>query len=184
MLGPRRLWNDPLPNGPGALSIRHFARETKPLIFFDSLIGFHDGKKQDASETRRHLQHYRMLAAEGATPVIFHHTRKAESSKQYRGSSDIKASVDCAYLLDRLGDQTEGLASLRLVPLKSRFSLPKTIRLQCVSGRLSISPDKAETNREIIERIIQTHPGFAESALVLKARGCRHSKTSGRKLAL
>ena len=111
-----------------------------------------------------------MLAAEGASPVILHHTGKAESSKQYRGSSDIKASVECAYLLDRLGEQTEGLASLRLMPFKSRLSLPNTIRLQCVSGRFSISQDKAETNREIIERIIQTHPGLAESALVLEAR--------------
>jgi RecA-family ATPase len=74
------------------------------LIIFDSLIQFHTGSEQDSSETRRYLDQYRRLAHLGPGIVLPHHTGKGEGAKQYRGSSDIKASVDQAFCLEALSD--------------------------------------------------------------------------------
>ena len=104
-----------MPAGPTAASILQFASTHRPLIIFDSLVGFHPGSEQDASETRRHMQSYIALAAAGAGVLVLHHTGKAQTAKQYRGSSDIKASVDLAYILESLSEPDAGIRSLRLV---------------------------------------------------------------------
>ena len=159
----------PEPRGPADMSILKFAREERPLIIFDSLIGFHSGSEQDASETRRHFQYYRRLAAVGASPVVLHHTGKGDNSKQYRGSSDIKGAVDCAYLLEALGDTAAGLKTLRLTPFKSRLSLVQTVRLEYAAGRFLVSREQASPQRETVERIVEENPGLSESGLVKRA---------------
>jgi len=73
------------------------AQPVKPLIIVDSFIAFHEGSENDAAEVRRTFDMGRALTALGATVIFVHHTGKAETSKQYRGSSDIKGSVDFAY---------------------------------------------------------------------------------------
>lgn len=87
------------PEGPDYPGIRQYVLEHKPLIIFDSLVAFHPGSEQDADETRAYMHQFRQLAAHGATVIVIHHTGKADTSKEYRGSSDIKAAIDVSWVL-------------------------------------------------------------------------------------
>jgi hypothetical protein len=93
-------WVGDAPHGPDSALLREFVRQHRPLLIWDSLIDFHDGDEQSASETRRFMKHFRALANLGATILILHHTGKTITSQDYRGSSDIKAAVDMAYVLE------------------------------------------------------------------------------------
>jgi hypothetical protein len=159
------LWVNPTPDGPTALSILQFVATHRPLIIFDSLIGFHPGSEQDASETRRHMQAYIALAAAGAGVIVLHHTGKADTAKQYRGSSDIKAAVDIAYVLESLSEADAGIRSLRLKAFKNRVTLPETLRIEYQEGRFDVSNRWVETNREILERLIGQHPGASKAEI-------------------
>lgn len=84
----------------------------KPLIVIDSFISFHPGDENDAAETRQFMQGFRKLADMGATVIFTHHTGKSETSKDYRGSSDIKASVDVGYNLSNLKSRPACITSV------------------------------------------------------------------------
>ena len=173
------LWNKPIPDGPTALSVLQFASVYRPLIVFDSLVGFHPGSEQDASETRRHMQAYIALAATEATVIVLHHTGKADTAKQYRGSSDIKAAVDLAYVLESLSESDAGIRSLRLKTFKNRVTLPETLRVEYQDGRFSLSDQRVATNREIVERIIGDHPGASKGEIesLASAAGVTQKRT-------
>lgn len=133
------------------------------------LVAFHPGSEQDASETRRFLTQFRRLTHLGATVVLIHHTGKAETAQTYRGSSDIKAAVDCAYLLQPL-DSESGLGRLRLRSFKNRVALGASIEVQYEAGGWHERTDRALTNREIIEDLLRAHPGAGQDEILELAR--------------
>jgi AAA domain len=159
-------WCERIPDTPSAPSLIEFARDEHPVIIFDSLIAFHTGDEQSATDTRKYLQHYRQLAAEGATIIVLHHTGKSEGAKQYRGSSDIKASVDVAWLLEKLGDAADLLKELRLVGFKNRMGGGRTIPLSFSDGRFSSAYERSESDEEKLERVVRRNPGEAQRALI------------------
>lgn len=167
-------WVDPAPEGPGSLSILAFVKEHQPLIVFDSLIAYHEGSEQDATETRKHMGLYRVLAANGATVLILHHTGKSETSKDYRGSSDIKAAIDLGYLLERTDGSTPGseLAGMRLVPFKSRLYAVLPIRLDYSDGTFAPSDPGANprTESEIMLDAVRLNPGGTKLDLATYGR--------------
>ena len=111
------------PSAGGAIVLEWVARcDPKPLIIVDSVIAFHPGAENDSNETRKYMAQYRMLTALGATVVLLHHIGKSETSRDYRGSSDYKASIDIGYKLTNLGDGAR-LSTLELKPFKQRFSV-------------------------------------------------------------
>lgn len=114
-------WNEESPPGPNDTRILSFVREQKPLLIWDSLVEFNTGDEQSSTEMRRFMKFFRALAHLGATIIILHHTGKSKSSGTYRGSSDIKASVDVAYLVT--GSTRSGkLHRLTMDPFKSRIA--------------------------------------------------------------
>ena len=150
-------WCEYPADGPASVSLAELAQAEKPVLIFDSLIAFHTGDETDASETRRYLQYFRNLAAAGATIILLHHIGKGEAARQYRGSTDIKASVDVAWLLEKLGDPAGGLSDLRLVPFKNRMGTGNMIPLSFREGQF-VTEQRPESNREIFERIVRTNP--------------------------
>ena len=158
-------WWKPQASGPKEPDIVEFAREKQPLIIFDSLIAFHSGSEQDASETRRYLDDFRKLATEGAAVLLIHHTGKSEGSKEYRGSSDIKASVDAGYLLK---SKPGPLQSLSLTPYKSREGSLSPIDITVNEGRFEVSGDR---DREVVEAVIRGNPKLNQSQIVSRAEG-------------
>lgn len=126
------------PAAGGAIVLEWVARcDPKPLIIIDSVIAFHPGAENDSSETHRYRAQYKRLTAMGATVVLLHHVGKSETSRDYRGSSDYKASIDIGYKLTNLGDGAR-LSALDLRPFKQRFSVAPVLSatLQSRLGRM------------------------------------------------
>jgi hypothetical protein len=172
-----RIWGGWVPQGPpapGAAEILRYAREHKPLIVADSLIGFHDGSEQDATETRRFLDQFRRLANLGATVLLIHHTGKADTAREYRGSSDIKASVDMAYVLQALTSSSK-LDKLRLRGFKSRVAPVENLIVEYEDGvgfRLCQDPrvTLATTARDLVVQIVHESPGCGREHVITEAR--------------
>jgi hypothetical protein len=154
-------WNLSPPVGPDHPLVIEFARKEQGLIIYDSLIEFHPGYEQSSTETRAFMRHFRKLAYLGATVIVLHHTGKSETSKQYRGSSDIKAAVDTAYLLERPTQQPEELRELSMNCFKARLAPGKDFGMRFQRGRGFVCSDAYRTTRtvsEIIVEILTTNP--------------------------
>ena len=94
-----KVWGQWLPDPPPMLGdprLVEIAKVHKPTMIFDSLVRFHEGDENDASEMRDVMSFCRTLAAAGTTVVLIHHRPKSPETK-YRGSTDILAAVDQAY---------------------------------------------------------------------------------------
>jgi hypothetical protein len=159
-----RVWGqwtgeDP-PSAGGAVVMEWVARcDPKPLVIIDSLIAFHPGAENDSSETRKYLAQYRRLTALGATVVLLHHSGKSDTARDYRGSSDIKASVDIAYKLSDLGDGSR-LSLLELPAFKQRFSVTPRLVIRYEDGRfLTDEREAIKTVTEQLSDLLRQHPG-------------------------
>lgn len=153
-------WCEPEPHGPDCENIINFAREYKPLIIFDSFIAFHNGNEQDATETRDYMDAYRKLAGVGATVVIIHHIGKGENTKEYRGSSDIKASIDVGYTLTA---KKKFLELLILKPFKSREGVLEPVYIKIEGEKFVVAEDKDLTP---VMEAIKANPGANQSQLI------------------
>jgi AAA domain/DnaB-like helicase N terminal domain len=160
------MWNDeqpPMPHDPRYLSI---AKETQPVMIFDTLSCFHDGNESDAVDMAPLMARFRALAAAGATVVLLHHKPKAEGT-YYRGSSVIPAASDVALRLTQDGEGT-----LLLESFKNRFGAP---------FKISILPDferglftavdspaytKAMEEQTELLDLITAKPGLSQSEVV------------------
>lgn len=165
------LWNERQPEGPSFSLVVNFVKEhDHPLIVFDSLIAFHPGSEQDSAETRRYMDGFRQLAALGATVLVIHHTGKGENTKQYRGSSDILASVDMAYLVSKRTASSDSLkiTSLALKPFKTRTGEPEPIKIEFVEGQFM---PQGNQSLSIVAGILQKNPRSNQSAVVKYAAG-------------
>jgi replicative DNA helicase len=168
-------WCAAEPDGPDSKSLQKFAAVEKPVMIFDPAIAFHTGDEQSSTDTRAFMQHYRNLAAAGATVVLLHHVGKSENAKMYRGSSDYKAAVDVAYLLEKLGDPAGALSEAKLVPFKNRFGGSTTLPLSFQDGAFHAS-QRGETCQEIMERLVKDNPGESARSLVALGRAAGMSK--------
>ena len=90
------------------------ATEPKPLIIIDSASAFIDGDENSAKDVRRFMDGPRRLANMGCSVGLLHNTGKADSAKDYRGSSDFKASADVAYLVQLRRDGTHEGSIVRI----------------------------------------------------------------------
>jgi predicted ATP-dependent serine protease len=170
-------WNISPPAGPASRAVVEFARKYQPLIIYDSLIEFHPGSEQSSSETRAFMRNFRALANMGATVVILHHTGKAETAKQYRGSSDIKAAVDTAYLLEGADENTPEIRKLTLNCFKSRLALGRNFSMEFRRGLGFVAAESRKVT-EIIDEVLREHPGSNQSEVIklCAARGCSKSQ--------
>jgi hypothetical protein len=170
-------WNLSPPVGPTHPLVIEFARRHKGLIIYDSLIEFHPGSEQSSTETRAFMRSFRALANLGATVIILHHTGKAESSKRYRGSSDIKAAVDTAYVLPRKTQQPEELRELSMNCFKARMAPGRNFGMEFRKGKGFVTGEVFRPTRtvtEIVTEIVEEHPNSNQSDIVQLARaeGC------------
>jgi hypothetical protein len=170
-------WNLSPPVGPQNPVVIDYVRQHKPLLVYDSLIEFHPGSEQSSTETRAFMRHFRALTNLGATVLILHHTGKAETSKLYRGSSDIKAAVDTAYLLARNNSDTQELTELSMTCFKARFDAGRNFGMRFERGRGFFACDAfrpTRSVREVIAEILESTPDLNQTEIVAVgvARGC------------
>ena len=67
--------------------------------------------------------------------------------------------------MESLNESDAGIRSLRLKTFKNRLTLPETLRVEHQDGRFTLSDQRIETNREIVERIIGQHPGASKGEI-------------------
>jgi len=163
------MWVGTEPPDPGGTLVQEFAHD-KPLIVVDSLVAFHGGSEQDATETRNFMQPLRRLAAAGATVIVLHHTGKGETTKDYRGSSDIKAAVDAAFVVEP-GEGSSGIDRLTLRNFKMRCAEPPArLSLEFRDGRFEAGTDqfiqKTLEGRDRLRATVAGAAGIGRTALV------------------
>jgi hypothetical protein len=162
-------WAISPPVGPQSPLVVDFARRFKGVIIYDSLIEFHPGSEQSSTETRAFMRYFRMLANLGATVIILHHTGKAETSRQYRGSSDIKAAVDTAYLLTRDSPELGELGELTMTCFKARLAPPRHFGLEFRTREGFIARDAATLTRtatQVVTEILELNPNSNQTEIV------------------
>lgn len=174
-------WVDDPPPGPDSNLLREFVRRHQPLLIWDSLVQFHDGEEQSASETRGFMKHFRALAHLGATILILHHTGKTSTSQEYRGSSDIKAAVDMAYVLETESTVMGGIHRLTLRNFKARYAPGKNFGLEFISRRGFEAcevpdPPPAPDPMQTVINIVAENPGRNQGEIVVMAKQAGISK--------
>lgn len=92
------------------------------LVFFDSLIRIHDEDENSAKDMKKVFRLLRTLTVNGLTVICTHHNRKQGiganlPSQALRGSSDIRAAVDCHIAIER--KQGEGVINFRITKLRN-----------------------------------------------------------------
>lgn len=173
-------WNDEEPPRPDDARITSFAEATKPLLVWDSLVEFARCDEQSSTEMREFMKLFRRLAHVGATVIVLHHTGKSKTSKDYRGSTDIKASVDMAYVVS--GHARHGkLHRLEMNPFKSRIAPGQKFAMEFREGRgfdavevLKQSFDKPKVDADdVVRTIVRQYPGLngAQIKEMAKERG-------------
>jgi hypothetical protein len=134
--------------------------DPRPLVVVDSLVAFHGGDENAAGEMRCFMQRCRRLADLGATVVVIHHSGKSESSADYRGSSDFKASLDSGYHVSSFGCDGR-LDRLVLRPFKSRVGTATEICYEYADGKFirGESGEVQQTINEQLTAILRLNPG-------------------------
>jgi hypothetical protein len=154
-------WCPTEPPGPESPEILSWVRgcERKPLIIFDSFIAFFGGQSEnDSAEIRHYMDGFRRLAHADCTILGLHHSGKGEGTKEYRGSSDIKAAIDSGMLLSNSGQGR--LARLSLKPWKSRFSIANEIALCYTDGQFTAHESiPTPTAKEGFIELLKENPG-------------------------
>jgi hypothetical protein len=180
-----RVWgqwvgDDPSSAG-GAIVSEWVARcDPKPLIIVDSVIAFHPGSENDSNETRRFMGQYRRLTFMGASLVLLHHIGKSDASRDYRGSSDFKASIDIGYKLTNLGDGAR-LSALELRPFKQRFPVAPVLHMRYSDGVFCV--DQTEVRKSPTERLcdlLKENPGITKTEFEALAQSQGLGRNSGR----
>jgi len=134
--------------------------EPRPIIIVDSVSAFYGGDQNSASEMRAFMNQCRRLADLGATVVVIHHDGKAESAKDYRGSSDFKAACDQCFHVTNFGEPGR-LDKLVLRCFKSRFGFGGELSYQYANGQL-VRSDAAEVHQTVSEQfttLLRLNPG-------------------------
>jgi archaellum biogenesis ATPase FlaH len=167
-----KIWGGWLKDPPAMLGdprLLKWAKEEKLLMIFDSLVRFHEADENDASEMRHVMAHIRRLADAGATVVLLHHKPKSDELL-YRGSSDILAAVDMAFILEVVCT-----GSLRLRCFKSRLSEERTFTIAAdfARGRFELTDSAvavlSRNEVAILGEIIAEFPGCTQNEIVEKS---------------
>jgi hypothetical protein len=174
-----RIWGGWLPDEapePGATVILEWIDRCnpKPLIIVDSLIAFLAGDENDAQVVRAFMQQLRNLADAGAAVVVLHHSGKGESTRDYRGSSDFKASIDVGYSLSSFGEGC--LDRLRLKAFKTRFVVVSDLILRYSDGEFTADEKPNTVNATVtaqLTELLRTNPGIKSKEFEEKAANAR-----------
>ena len=154
-------WTGEDPPAGGGVILEWIQRcDPKPLIVIDSFIRFHPESENDSGEVQKTMGGYRKLAASGATIIILHHIGKAETARDYRGSSDIKAAIDVAYKITNIGDGSR-LDTLELRAFKQRISVTPHLYIKYDDGRFTTNDrDAIKTVTAQLVELLKENPGI------------------------
>jgi hypothetical protein len=103
----------------------------------------------------------RRLADLGATVIPIHHDGKAETARDFRGSSDFKASFDQAFHVSNVGPDSR-LDRIRLRCFKSRYGLTEPIIYDYAGGKFIRDERRDAPARTVADQLtdlLRQNPG-------------------------
>lgn len=149
------------------------------VLIVDSFVAFHPGNENDAQETRVYFNVLRRLVSLGAAVVIIHHSGKADSAQRYRGSSDIEAACDVAYLVKNNGGTR--LDKVQLEAFKARFTVTGEMTFQYNDGVFSISDKRILSSADLrLEQLLKDNPGISGTQFEANATAMKLTRSSAR----
>jgi len=151
--------------------------EVKPLIVIDSQIAFQDGRESDSNDIRAFYAPLRRLTYSGATVIVLHHTGKGETTKEFRGSNDIKAIVDVGFTVSNAGVTV--LTKLSLTAFKARVSVHGELAFNYVDGDF-VPQNLIEAKNDNLTQLLRTNPSITKSDFEKMAMEARFSRSDVR----
>ena len=144
----------PLPDSQEVISWvkQRATRNEGVLVKVDSLAAVHGGDENDAGAMRAFMNGPRRLADLGATVIVIHHDGKSETSKDFRGSSDFKASLDQAFHVSNTSSDGK-LDRLTLRCFKSRYGLSGSLVYSYQEGQLVRLEREVSSTRTVAEQL-------------------------------
>jgi DnaB-like helicase N terminal domain/AAA domain len=137
----------------------------RPLVIVDCAAAYMaGGDENNAGEMRKFIRRCRRLADLGATLNLVHHDGKAETAKDYRGSSDFLAAVDVAYHVSNYSSDGS-LDQVRLRPYKHRFGCLRQILYHYRDGRMvrdDAPAAPAKVKAEQLTELLRRNPGIGQ----------------------
>lgn len=140
-----------------------------PLLIVDSLLAFFTGPDEnDVAAIRSFFNELRRLSNIGASVLALHNSGKSENSKDYRGSSDILASVDCGFHCSNVSSDPGRLQKLFLRPYKARVLVRHlNFKFEAAHGFEAYSPDTTKNTEqqhiEVLTDLLRANPGIKRS---------------------
>jgi hypothetical protein len=132
-------------------------------VLIDSVVAFFGGESEnDAAAMRKFMHGPRRLADLGASVVLIHHDGKADSARDFRGSSDFKAAVDVAFHVTNSSPDGK-IENLRLRCFKSRFGFSGEIVYRYAGGKMLRDEawDAPAQSRGLeLTGLLRQHPGI------------------------
>lgn len=168
-----RVWGQWYGDGapdPSSAPILEYVRgtEPRPLIIIDSLLDFLTGDENDSRVVREMFGRLRILTGAGATVILIHHTGKAETASDYRGSSAIKGSCDAAFKISDLSPTYGKLTRIQLKAWKMRVRIQPHVILDWDDAEQTYlwrPPKGAESNTDVIRELLLLTPGASAEQL-------------------
>jgi archaellum biogenesis ATPase FlaH len=158
--------------------LRWLDREpTKPIVVIDSQIAFQEGKEGDSNDIRAFYSPLRDLTYRGVSIIVIHHTGKGESTKEFRGSEDIRAAIDVGYVVNN--SSKVGLNKLTLTAFKARVIVEEEIAFNYVDGEF-IPQNLIEVKTDNLTQLLRANPGITKSEFEKMAMEARFSRSDVR----
>jgi hypothetical protein len=147
------------------------ALEPKPFVIVDSLAAFLGGDENSAGDMRKFMHRSRRLADLGATVVVLHHDGKADSARDFRGSSDFKAAVDAAFHVTKVGPDAR-LDRVRLRCFKSRYGFCGDVIYNYAGGEMRRDDQVAAPIKTVtaqLRDLLRLNPGITGADMESRA---------------
>jgi hypothetical protein len=126
-------WGTWMPEDPCSLNDERLiatAEKRKPVIIFDSLIRFAQGKDENSADAMAKVTElFRRLTKVGASVLVIAHKSDKPGSSPYRGSSEILAGCDVGWSLTK-----EPGHSVKWSCIKNRFREEAFFKFQLQPG--------------------------------------------------
>lgn len=160
------LWSEVEPWDPASPELIAWVRQCdpKPLLIFDSGSAYFTGDENSAADMRIFFEPFRRLSAMGATILLLHHSGKGVDTKDYRGSSDLKASIDSGWHLSNFGEGR--LGRMRLRAWKCRYAVATDLVMDYAGGRFLFDerPDApARSSSDHLTALLRQNPGLTQT---------------------
>jgi hypothetical protein len=168
------MWQQSEPPEPDAQIVLDYIERCnpKPIIVLNPLVAFWGGDENDAKQTRTFMNRLRKLAVMGATIIGIHHVGKSESSKDFRGSSDLKAAIDLGLKVTNTSDTPGRLDKVTITAFKDRMGIFTEARLRYATGGFVADQFSASlTNTDRLVELLRKNPGVAKVAFLEMAKG-------------